>query len=160
MYIRVTPKQLKKMKDFMKTVKLQAYDITIYNEILKGLDNPIDEIQKEKKNSSEKINEITTNEHKIKTNVTNTKLTSNEKSTAKIVVENIILEKEIEDILDDYIEEEDNINNVSEESNQDIVNTEKIESSTEISFTDLDNVEPMSVIDRRTKKNKINNYYI
>lgn len=160
MYIRVTPKQLKKMKDFMKTVKLQAYDITIYNEILKGLDNPIDEIQKEKKNSSEKINEITTNEHKIKTNVTNTKLPSNEKSTAKIVVENIILEKEIDDILDDYIEEEDNVNNVSEESTQDIVNTENIESSPDISFTDLDNIEPMSVIDRRTKKNKINNYYI
>lgn len=45
MYIRFTPRQLGKLKEFMKTVKLNAYDITLYQEILRTLENPIDENQ-------------------------------------------------------------------------------------------------------------------
>lgn len=48
MYIRLTPMQLKKLKEFIKTVELKAYDITIYNEIKKSLEFPIDEYQKNK----------------------------------------------------------------------------------------------------------------
>ena len=48
MYIRLTPMQLKKLKEFIKTVELKAYDITIYNEIKKSLEFPIDEHQKNK----------------------------------------------------------------------------------------------------------------
>lgn len=43
MYIRFTPRQLIKLKDFLKSVSLKAYDIQIYGEINKALESPIDE---------------------------------------------------------------------------------------------------------------------
>ena len=43
MYVRFTPKQLSKAKDFLKTASLKAWDIQIFSEIIKSLDNPIDE---------------------------------------------------------------------------------------------------------------------
>lgn len=43
MYVRFTPKQLSKVKDFLKTASLKGYEIQIYNEILKALEHPIDE---------------------------------------------------------------------------------------------------------------------
>lgn len=43
MYIRFTPKQLNKLKSFLNTVTLKAYDIHIFGEIMRALDNPIDE---------------------------------------------------------------------------------------------------------------------
>lgn len=43
MYVRFTPKQLSKVKDFLKTASLKAYEIQIYNEIIRALENSIDE---------------------------------------------------------------------------------------------------------------------
>jgi len=43
MFVRFTPKQIQKTKDFLKSSKLTGYDVSIYQEILKALDHPIDE---------------------------------------------------------------------------------------------------------------------
>lgn len=77
MYIRLTPMQLKKLKEFIKTVELKAYDITIYNEIKKSLDFPVDEYQKNK--------EVTTNVIKedIKNNISNRVQLDTDKKLAK-----------------------------------------------------------------------------
>lgn len=50
MYVRLTPRQLTKLKDFLKSVSLKAYDIQTYNEIGKALDSPIDEKDKKDPN--------------------------------------------------------------------------------------------------------------
>lgn len=46
MYIKLTPKQLSVLKKLLPTVKLNAYDIEIYQEIQKALAEPIDSINK------------------------------------------------------------------------------------------------------------------
>ena len=76
MYLRLTPMQLKKLKEFIKTVELKAYDITIYNEIKKSLEFPIDEYQKK---------EVTTNVIKedIKNNISNRVQLDSDKRTSK-----------------------------------------------------------------------------
>lgn len=43
MYTRFTPKQLTVLKKILPTCKINAYDIQIFQEILKSLENPIDE---------------------------------------------------------------------------------------------------------------------
>ncbi len=154
MYIRVTPRQLKKLKDFMKTVKLQAYDITIYNEILKGLDNPIEELQKDKKNSSISETEIKHIQNKVVSTPYN-------KEPAKIIEQKDEYEldlksepelvKDIDDILDEYVEEEKQVDIQQKEHTGSIFDT--------MSLDELDNIGPMSVIDRRTKRAKTESYY-
>jgi len=49
MYVRFTPKQLNVLKKLLPTVKLNAYDIQIYQEIQLTLENPIDEFPKKSK---------------------------------------------------------------------------------------------------------------
>lgn len=53
MYVRFTPKQLSILKKLLPTVKLNAYEIQIYQEIQQALENPIDEKQQ---NKPQKIN--------------------------------------------------------------------------------------------------------
>jgi len=49
MYVRFTPKQLAVLKKLLPTVKMNAYDIQIYQEILLALDNPINDVPTNKK---------------------------------------------------------------------------------------------------------------
>jgi len=53
MYIKLTPKQLAVLKKLLPTVKLNAYDIEIYQEIQNALMSPVEDIGKSVKYSSE-----------------------------------------------------------------------------------------------------------
>lgn len=120
MYIRLTPMQLKKLKEFIKTVELKAYDITIYNEIKKSLEFPIDEYQKNKDTTTsinnfvkEDINNRRQNEDKKITNdynesrITKNTLLSNV-STPKELLTKLTDKEEINE--SDVLEEIENIN--------------------------------------------------
>lgn len=57
MLVKLTPKQIKKVREFLNTCKLNAYDIPIYNEIINSLDNPLDDkIDNTKYQSNKKVN--------------------------------------------------------------------------------------------------------
>jgi len=43
MFVRFTPRQVQKVRELLKTSKLHGYDVKTYQEILKALNNPIDE---------------------------------------------------------------------------------------------------------------------
>ncbi len=158
MYIRFTPLQLKKTKEFMKSVKLSAYDITIYNEILKALDKPEEEIllkqvkQANYESANRKNNFKDTNYENKKNNSINginnkndihenNKLVINDKE--QIIINN--LEK-------DNIQIDEQLDSIDERINN-------IQLDNQIDFnSEVENAPPMSVIDRRTKKTS--GYYI
>lgn len=58
MLVRFTPRQINKLKEMLKTVRLNAYDIPLYTEIISALDKSIDEKKPLIRNTSYRDNNI------------------------------------------------------------------------------------------------------
>lgn len=166
MLVRFTPKQIQKLKEFLKTVRLNAYDIPLYNEILLGLDNAIDEkishtdynrpkYRKEVYNRrSDTINNISNPINPVDPSIVNKtedtdivedNLNNNDSFTENINIEpiNDSIEKTITDITTD------NCPQYIEDTNEDISNKTN---------NNVEGIPPFGIIDRRTKKGNKSDY--
>ncbi len=165
MYIRLTPRQHKLLKKVLPTVKLNAYEIDIFNEINSALDNPIDE----KLNNFKHIAPQKSTEQQKREPGREPKKESNfiqaQKKVHKIEeterpkqeeVKNI--EPQEQEIVEEVSSEENNkvmsikdrLRGVST-SIQEEIEEQEIDQYETASDTDLDSAGPFGTIDRRRK---------
>ena len=129
MLVRFTPKQLSKTKEFLKTVTLKAYDIELFQEIVKALDNAVDEKIEKPKQS-------------ITSTTDNMIVSKYVKKYEKPIQQEKIVEQ---------IKHEEDITVVEQDEN--ITNDEfTLEEDRGPSSDDLDNAPIFGTIDRRSKK--------
>jgi len=121
--VKFTPKQIIVLKKLLPTVKLNAYDIQIYQEIQQALENAFDD-NKKKPINKKKYDNTNTKSQFINVMKGNSKkpvqeeINSQPKHNTDTIQENIKVEESesFEDIEDDIEEIEDDNNNEESES--------------------------------------------
>ena len=143
MYVRFTPKQISKAKDFLKTASLKAYDIQIFSEIVRALENPMDEKTHElvRRGSSERFTKP------VKKEIGSSRQEPIIKEAKPEPPKDRVLKENEQPIKGNIIEEP--ISKV-ETQPEELVKHINVDENT----TDTENAGIFAVIDNRTKKSK------
>jgi len=154
MYIKLTPKQLTVLKKLLPTVKLNAYDIEIYQEIQKALAEPVENIDKPKDNPKKNFSQNHEHMNKKTSVPPKPQKTSDSPKPQKLAklteektsdsqnqeyIESIKTDKKREFKHDEIVEDSEQLNN-NESDEEDLEDLEK------------DSESIFAVIDSRTQK--------
>lgn len=162
MYIRLTPKQLTVLKKLLPTVKLNAYDIQIFQEIQNALDNPVEE-QKKPTPHPIKKSEPTPQKKDPVTEPTFKSISSKKEKPSAKIKEQLSKAKE-DNQVDEVQTESESENNETESGKLEYIESLKTDKKSELSETsefeeELEDIEGddepqgiFTVIDKRTRK--------